>query len=176
MRNNLSALLLLLLSGVLLTKGASEVYLRYKTPSTSYTSVQTKPLSKLATAEPIKLSIESINLNSPISSTKDTWVYPENSLVYLQNSAKPGAEGNTVIYGHNFKSLLGNLNDTKLGDKINIQLSNGEVISYTITNKYNVTPDQTHILNPTQDNRLTLFTCSGFLDSKRLVVIAKANL
>lgn len=176
MRNNLSALLLLLLSGVLLTKGASEVYLRYKTPSTSYTSIQTKPLSKLATAEPIKLSIESISLSSPISTTKDIWAYPEDSLVYLKNSAKPGQKGNTVIYGHNFKSLLGNLNDTKLGDKISIQLSNGNIISYTITNKYNVTPDQTHILNPTQDNRLTLFTCSGFLDSKRLVVVAKANL
>lgn len=175
MRNKLPALLLLLLSGVLLSKGASEMYLRYRKPSISYPSIQTQHLNKAVTADPVKLNIESIKLSSPISTTKDTWIYPENSLVYLQNSAKPG-KGNTVIYGHNFKSLLGNLNDTKLGDKISIQLTNGAVISYTITSKYNVTPDQTHILNPTQDTRLTLFTCSGFLDSKRLVVIAKANL
>ncbi len=122
------------------------------------------------------LNIESINLSSPISTTKDTWAYPESSFVYLQNSAQQGQKGNTVIYGHNFKSLLGNLNDTQIGDKISIQLTNGKIISYTITNKYNVTQDQTHILNQTLGTRLTLFTCSGFLDSKRLVVIAKSNL
>ena len=35
-----------------------------------------------------------------------------------------------------------------------------------------VTPDQTHILAPSDDRRVTLYTCTGFLDRKRFVVTA----
>lgn len=59
---------------------------------------------------PIKLTISSITLNSPITTTKDTWVYPENSFIYVYEFCLPGQKGNTVIYGHNSKSLLGDLN------------------------------------------------------------------
>ncbi|MEN9389798.1 MAG: hypothetical protein RLY61_882 [Candidatus Parcubacteria bacterium] len=173
MKTNFFGVLLLILSVVPLTKGAAEVYIRYRVLPTTYAAEQSAQYIQSNLEMPIKLTISSITLNSPITTTKDTWVYPENSLVYLQNSVLPGQKGNTVIYGHNFKSLLGDLNKTKIGDKIEIQLTSGKVITYAITNTYTVTPDQTHILNATTDARLTLFTCSGFLDSKRLVVIAK---
>lgn len=172
MKTKLIGILLLLASLIPLVKGIDAVYTRYK-PATSVTFENKSQNIKKAQRIPVKLTLESINLISPITTTKDIWIYPENSLVYLENSALPGETGNTVIYGHNYTSLLGNLTTAKLGDSIELDLSTGEKITYVISNKYSVTPDQTHILNPTSDSRLTLFTCSGFLDSKRLVVIAK---
>ena len=36
-----------------------------------------------------------------------------------------------------------------------------------------VNPDQIDVINPTQDETLTLYTCSGYFDTQRLVVKAK---
>jgi sortase (surface protein transpeptidase) len=41
-------------------------------------------------------------------------------------------------------------------------------VEYTAT----VDPSQTYIIDNTKDTRITLYTCTGFLDSKRFVVVA----
>jgi len=51
-------------------------------------------------------------------------------------------------------------------------LSTGEEETFIVKESYSVTPDQSHILTQTADVRLTLYTCDGFLDLKRFVVIA----
>ena len=171
-KNRIIGFLLLSISLVFFVNGSFKLYERYRTSDIKQIDLTVKTADRINPI-PIRLSIDSVNIDSSITTTKDDWIYPADSLVYLQNTALPGNTGNAVIYGHNFKSLLGDLNKTTLGDTIKVELANGKVLNYRITNKYNVTSDQTHILNQTKDSRLTLFTCSGFLDSKRLVVIAK---
>lgn len=124
---------------------------------------------------PLRLSIESLGLNLPIYSAsvqEGKWALTKHGVSHLSTSPLPGELGNSVFYGHNWSNLLGNLGNAKPGDSINVWLSNGQVVEYRIHFINVVTPDQSHIYRNTPDYRLTLYTCTGFLDSKRLVVTA----
>jgi sortase (surface protein transpeptidase) len=67
---------------------------------------------------------------------------------------------------------LGRLPKIKNEDIIQIKLSNGEHRNFKVIYTYTVTSDQTHILGQTEDARITIYTCTGFLDFKRFVVVA----
>ena len=45
--------------------------------------------------------------------------------------------------------------------------------SYEVVDIKEVYPNQTEVIEETDDETLTLYTCSGFADSKRLIVVAK---
>ncbi|MBI3341892.1 sortase, partial [Candidatus Curtissbacteria bacterium] len=49
----------------------------------------------------------------------------------------------------------------------------GKIVKYQVSDEKEVTPESIDIINATTDSRLTVYTCSGFLDSARFVVIAK---
>ncbi|MEK7165252.1 MAG: sortase [Patescibacteria group bacterium] len=124
---------------------------------------------------PIILEIPAIQISLPILSQELTaghWPATSEGVTYLGSSPIPGDTGNSIMYGHNWPNILGKLPKVKPGDNIKIILSNGSTEVFVIEYVTEVTPDQTHILNPTADKRLTLYTCTGFLDSRRLVVTA----
>lgn len=77
------------------------------------------------------------------------------------------------MYGHNWTSILGNLPKVKTGDVITVTMHDGKKKDFRIEYTAVVTPDQDYIIDNTNDVRLTLYTCTGFLDSKRFVVVAK---
>jgi LPXTG-site transpeptidase (sortase) family protein len=81
---------------------------------------------------------------------------------------------NSILFGHNWPNLLGSLNKVKKGDLITLEALNTKS-SFEVTGIFEVTPDQTHVLlsGSSTSEKLTLITCSGFLDSKRLVVVGK---
>ncbi len=131
--------------------------------------------SDSSTVTPIRLSIQSIDLDLPILSAPiqdGKWAITKDGVSYLSTSPLPGTLGNSVFYGHNWANLLGNLGQVKTGDEVIVSLSNGQVVEYRIHFISVVTPDETHIYQNTADYRLTLYTCTGLLDSKRLVVTA----
>lgn len=101
----------------------------------------------------------------------DRWAISETGVSYYTNSALPG-QGNTVIYGHNTKDKLGGLWRVSAGDQVYIVLANGDFVKYQITETKEVKPTQVEILVQTDEKRLTLYTCSGFLDRARFVVTA----
>jgi LPXTG-site transpeptidase (sortase) family protein len=124
---------------------------------------------------PTRLTIPSINLDLPIlpAHIKDQkWDITKDGVSYLVKTPVPGTLGNSVMYGHNWSNLLGNLEEVKTGDIIEVKNSDGNTYAYVIHFVSVVTPDETHIYNNTSDYRLTIYTCTGFLDSKRLVVTA----
>ncbi|MGB2731849.1 MAG: sortase, partial [Microgenomates group bacterium] len=49
---------------------------------------------------------------------------------------------------------------------------NGMKRTFIVQVTANVSPDQTNVLKQSHDKRLTLYTCSGFLDTQRFVVVA----
>ncbi len=135
-----------------------------------------KEISSINTSQtPEEILIPDVNINLPILPSKidnGKWSATTKGVSYLTTSPLPGEKGNSILYGHNFPNLLGNLNKIKPGQKIVIKYTDGNVKEFVVKFTLEVSPKQTNILETTDDNRITLYTCSGFLDSKRFVVIA----
>lgn len=131
--------------------------------------------SNNTTITPIRLTISNIGLDLPILPAQiqgQKWDITKDGVSYLVTTPLPGSQGNSVMYGHNWSNLLGNLEKVKTGDIIEVKNSDGKVYPYVVHFISVVTPNETHIYNNTTDYRLTIYTCAGFLDSKRLVVTA----
>jgi LPXTG-site transpeptidase (sortase) family protein len=127
---------------------------------------------------PTRLIIPKTATNLPVIIAREPkvhWDTTDKGVSYLSTSPLPGMIGNTIMYGHNYTNLLAPLTYVRPGDEIIIRSSTGEQITFTVKFVTRVTPDQTNILAPTSDRRLTLYTCSGFLDRERLVVTAIMN-
>lgn len=159
--------LFLIFGGYLVNERYSPKKLEFKDFETSRTySSQTVP---------VRIIIPSLNIDKaifPASIRKRNWESTTKGISYLSSSPAPGSEGNSILYGHNWPSILGNLTKIKPGDEIVITMNNGERKEFTVEFTAVVDPTQTHILNQTTDNRITLYTCAGFLDTKRFVATA----
>lgn len=127
------------------------------------------------TLAPIEIVIPSLDIHLPIYPSKITnnkWEATEKGISYLSDSPIPGDLGNSILYGHNWENLLGNLPNIKPGEKIYVLLSNKYKKTFVVQYVSIVSPDQSEILNKSSDARITLYTCTGFLDTKRFVVTA----
>ena len=127
---------------------------------------------------PLVLEIPDVEIKVPVSTAQiqnGLWEYSEEGISYLRDTPLPGEQGNSILYGHNWPNLLGSLNKVEVGDKIRVKFSDYTEKDFEVKYRYVVTPDQTHVLNPSEDSRITLYTCTGFLDSKRLVVVATTS-
>ena len=124
---------------------------------------------------PVNLHISSLDIDLPIyeSEIKDKkWEVSNKGVSFLKSSVLPGDKGNSILYGHNWTNLLGNLTKIKTGEVVEIVFSDNTKKEFVVTLIQEVDPDDISILNNTNDNRITIYTCSGFLDSKRFVVVA----
>jgi sortase (surface protein transpeptidase) len=101
------------------------------------------------------------------------WTISENNASYLSQSARPGENGNVIIYGHNKREILGNIRALKGGETITLTLSDGSTRDYVVDFLKEVSPTEVQYLHPTDTETLTIYTCSGWLDSKRFIVQAK---
>src|SRR3989304_6118979 len=113
-----------------------------------------------------------------------------------EGSGLPDEAGNQVIFAHARKNLFLPLREVKAGTRIYVmnesQLSLSTLpsevasafqnkgaenirtsswYSYEVVDIKEVYPNQTEVIEPTDDETLTLYTCSGFADSKRLIVV-----
>ncbi len=124
---------------------------------------------------PVLVQIPSLAINVNVTETDLTnnkWPLSNDSALHWKESPLPGQKGNSVIYGHNWANLFGNLRQVHPNAEVVIVYSDGSKKQFKIVDTYTVTADETHILNNSTDTRLTLYTCTGFLDSKRFVAIA----
>lgn len=126
--------------------------------------------------KPVKISIPRLKRNLDVSDgyfEDGRWVISSTGVSYLITSGQVGKAGNAVLYGHNLNGVLGGLWKVQNGDYIEVTADNGSVYKYEIFERREVKPNQVEILNQTDDARITIFTCSGFLDSARFVVVGK---
>lgn len=126
-------------------------------------------------AQPEKIVIPALSLTLPVYPARlvnGTWETTKNGVSYAVDSPLPGSPGNSVFYGHNWPNLLGNLKKVMPGDKVIAVNGKGEEIGYTVVYTAVVAPMDTRISADTADSRLTIYTCTGFMDTKRLVVTA----
>lgn len=126
---------------------------------------------------PNKLVVPQIFMDQPVlegptvaTAMKGIWRLP--------NSSTPDKGGNTVLIGHRFlysrnPGVFYNLDKVQVGDKLALFWGNKQY-TYSVSEVKTVTPEQSDIEAPTEDARLTLYTCTPLWTSKnRLVVIAK---
>jgi LPXTG-site transpeptidase (sortase) family protein len=128
-----------------------------------------------ASGKPDVIKIPSIEKELKIIPSKvvnNRWESTKKGVSYLETSPIPSEIGNSIIYGHNYPNLLKDLTKVKVGDEIAIVFENGGEKKFDVIFTQEVRPDQSTILNSTSDRRITLYTCSGFLDSKRFVITA----
>lgn len=104
-------------------------------------------------------------------------------VAHLQGTAYPGQPGNVVLAGHVTIPGAGfgpfhELSSLVPGDSIYIETRFGN-LAYEVREILEVDPTAIEVALPTEDNRLTLITCSGWDDeleeyTRRVVVIATA--
>lgn len=104
---------------------------------------------------------------------KDVWqVYPD-AVSHLASSARIGEKGNLILYGHNKNEILGPIRWAKEGAIIELFDEAKNKYSYKVVKTDTVESDNLTYILPTSEETLTLYTCIGFLDSKRFIVVAK---
>ena len=79
---------------------------------------------------------------------------------HLENTAMPGEAGNAVIAGHR-DTFFRPLRNVRLGDEIFVDTPRGRV-EYRVTSLRVVHPRDISVLEPTDDEVLTLITCYPF--------------
>lgn len=87
----------------------------------------------------------------------------------------PGQPGNAAIAGHRttYGAPFYNLDELEPGDEILVTTRQGR-FRYEVSESKVVRPTETSVLDPTDDNRLTLTTCEPrFSAARRLVVVAR---
>jgi LPXTG-site transpeptidase (sortase) family protein len=159
--------------------GLSLVYSRYWKGNLSFnkTTVTSRPATLVS--NPIHLTIKRLGINLPIETQEISatiWPETDRGVTFVKGSATPGSIGNSIFYGHNWTSLLGRLPGARIGDEVTITMDNGIVKTFVITKTKIVSPNDTEVLDDTNFSRLTLYTCTGFLDSKRFVAFAQPKI
>jgi len=175
----LLAWFLILQSFSLLTVGLYQLYL-HETPTllsfSNYSYAQ--PITKTVSTEkeaPIRIAIPALGINLPIFKSaivNNVWQTTDLGASYLTSSPLPGTKGNSIVYGHNWESLFGPLQSAKVGQEVIVTYPNGIKKTFVIVYTSIVSPDQSTILAPSKDERLTLYTCTGLFDSHRFVAVA----
>jgi len=126
-------------------------------------------------SKPITLVIEDLGIYLPVipaANNNGRWATTTDGVSYLSSSVVPGETGNSIFYGHNYKNILGNLRKAEVGQTVKVVFDNGTEKYFKVKYIQTVTPDQIDILANSDDKRITIYTCSGFLDTKRFVVTA----
>ena len=130
-----------------------------------------------AAEPPIRIVIPSVGIDVPVAEARVVngyWEVSDVSASHGAGSAFPGTLGNTVIFAHAKEGLFLPLRNVKKTDRIYVFTPN-RWYQYRVESIVAVAPTETHMIRQTSDETITLFTCSGFLDTKRLVVRAKAD-
>lgn len=169
---NLSGFLLVF-TGISLM-GISMFYRSYRSKSLSFEG-EIPQASVVLDKKPVHIIIEKPDIDLAVNEAviaNGIWSVSEDSANHLNTSATPGNPGNIVIYAHNKNHLFGPLRWIEVGAKIELINEDNETFDYYVTNKIEVKPDDISYVLPTNEETLTLYTCTGVFDSKRLIIVA----
>lgn len=167
---------LLLLIGGVLCLSTFVGYRIHKAQRLSFMKAPQAATHANTTKTPVSIEIIPLSVTLPVAPARvegNNWEISETGASYLTTSAPLKNNGNTVIYAHNKSSLFGPLTEIKVGYPITLKSRDGKIYSYSVYKIDTVTPDKIEVIKSQGREELTLYTCTGFADSKRLVVKAK---
>lgn len=122
-----------------------------------------------------RILIPDLSIDLEINKAKEIkgyWEVFEDSAGWGEGSGLPGEVGNQVIFAHSREGLFLPLKDVQNEMEVYI-LTQDDWYQYKVEEIKEVFPNETQVIAPTDDETLTLYTCSGFNDSRRLIVVAK---
>jgi len=125
---------------------------------------------------PVFLEIPSLDLKLPVEESQiinGIWQVSDKGVSHLNLSANLGDNGNIVIYGHNKKNILGSMRFIKTGSQIYLKDEESKVYKYRVVENKVVSPKAIEYVLPKEKETLTIYTCTGFADSMRFIVIAE---
>ena len=147
----------------------------WQTPTQAEPQLNQEQTDKEA-PKPAKIYIPKLERTLDVSDgfIKDNrWTISKTGVSYLTTSGKIGEPGNVVLYGHNTQDVLGGLWKVQAGDIVEVTDSGGNTYKFEVFERKEVKPNAVEILESADDSRLTIYTCSGFLDTARFVVVGK---
>lgn len=167
----------LLITGLILLSKSQEVSNEYSnTFASEPVHVEGFSQDDLQSAFPAKrILIPSLNMDMKVEKSRiigGYWEVFEDKAGWGEGSGYPGQSGNQVIFAHARENLFLPLRSIEL-DTIIYILSEPGWYNYQVTEIREVNPSQVEVIAPTQDETLTLYTCSGYKDTKRLIITAK---
>jgi len=124
---------------------------------------------------PTRITIPSVNIDLPLFETQinhGAWQIASDGISHLTISARPGEKGSIILYGHNTNERFGPIRWMSIGQKITLTTIDGKNHDYIVTSTQDVSPDKVSILTSQKNETLILYTCDGFGDLQRFVLIA----
>ncbi len=124
---------------------------------------------------PTQITISNVDINLPIEETAITngvWQVSQKGTSHLALSARPGEEGPIILYDHNTNDKFGPIRWLSKGDSIDIKTADKKKHTYKVSQTIKVSPDKMDIFTQNRGETLILYTCDGFADLQRFVVIA----
>jgi LPXTG-site transpeptidase (sortase) family protein len=152
-------------------------YLMWERTNPYHASLLSYPAPLRIHGQPDYIEIPNVHISLPIypgNITAMRWSQTTRGVSYLSSTPLPGYTGNSVLYGHNWPNLLGPLHRVRIGDTIYITYGSKRV-SFTVRYITVVKSSDVSILTQTSDKRVTIYTCTGFLDNDRLVITALSD-
>ncbi|OGK15037.1 hypothetical protein A2690_02910 [Candidatus Roizmanbacteria bacterium RIFCSPHIGHO2_01_FULL_39_12b] len=123
---------------------------------------------------PKQIIIKSLEISLPIKQTiikNGVWEVFNEGASHLSTSGYPDENKPIIVYAHNRNNQFGKIDGLKKGDQI--ILSDGlNHYLYLVSRQKVVEPSNTQALKESRGEILILYTCTGFADSKRLLVYA----
>lgn len=161
-------IILILLSIIGRTYESTELSFFASTSKTENQIEQEKPNFSI-------VSIPEQNIELSVKETKiknGVWQISDGGASLLDSATFPKTEGKYIIYAHNTLDKFGKIVNLKAGSRIYLVSKSGQILKYEVTATEIVNPNQVEVLTEKSNNTLILYTCTGFLDSKRFVVKA----
>ena len=152
----------------------------YSTRSLSFNAYEIPPkltetVPEKIYTKPVSIKISSLNINLPVEESQiidGVWQVSEKNVSHLNSSANPGEGGNVVIYGHNKKVIFGPIRQIKKDAEVIVATEDEKLWKYKVAATFEVTPDEVSPVLPKNEETLTLYTCTGFADSRRFIIVA----
>lgn len=126
---------------------------------------------------PTRLRIPVMFLDSPIDEVTvnmGEWEVAPLNVGHHEGTANPGEVGNMVLAAHRdiYSALFRELDRLEPGDEVFVSNSLREY-RYRVVESFVVSPEQTEVMDPSDDKRVTLITCTPIgLSTQRLIVTA----
>lgn len=149
------------------------VQLMYFVPTlpagTEHTTIRSFPV-------PTHIDIPKVHITLPVAETAITnhvWGIAPDAVSHLHVSVNPGEAGPIILYAHNTNDRFGPIRWLNVGDRILLTNAKNKIYTYTITERLQTSPNELSVFFKRKSETLYLFTCDGFADLKRYIVVAE---
>jgi sortase A len=105
------------------------------------------------------LRVARLDIEAPVLEGTDEWAL-NRGVGHIEDTARPGADGNTGIAGHR-DGFFRALKDITAGDVLEIETP-ASIAQYRVERTWIVGPDDVSVLDPTSTPSVTLVTCYPF--------------